>query len=90
MDTTIIKHRKTTEPYDVTKLMRSVYAACLAVRTPAGEAEITAKRVASELEAWMSKKPEITSHDIRVHAAGYLQKYNPHAAYTYKHHGVVH
>lgn len=90
MKTTIVKHHKTTESYDANKLMQSVYAACLAVRTPAGEAELTAKRVASQLEAWVQKKPEITSHDIRVHAADYLHTYNPHAAYTYKHHGIVH
>ena len=90
MNTSIVKQRKNTEPYDAIKLMRSIYAACLAVRTPAGEAEITAKRIATEIEAWMQKKSEVTSHDIRVRAAEYLEKYNPHAAYTYKHHGVVH
>ena len=90
METTIVKRHTKTEPYDDIKLMRSIYAACLAVRTPAGEAEITAKRVAKELEAWMHTKPEITSHDIRVHTAEYLQKYNAHAAYAYKHHGIVH
>ncbi len=90
MYTSIVKHNKTTEPYDDIKLMRSIYAACLAVHTPAGEAEITAKRVAKELEAWMHKKPEVTSHDIRIHTAQYLHTYNPHAAYAYKHHGIVH
>ena len=89
MKTTIIKHHKRTEPYDANKLMRSIYAACLAVRTPAGEAEITAKRVASQLEAWLLKKPEVTSHDIRIHAADHLHAYNPNAAYSYKHHGIV-
>ena len=90
MKVTIVKRHHTIEPYDANKLMRSVYAACLAVRTPAGEAEITAKRVASQLEAWMQKKLEVTSHDIRVHVADYLHAYNPHAAYIYKHHGIVH
>ena len=90
MHRTIVKRHKTTEPYDDIKLMRGIYAACLAVHTPAGEAEITAKRVAKELEAWLQKKPEVTSHDIRTHAAEYLHKYNPHAAYAYKHHGIVH
>jgi len=90
MHTTIVKRHKTTEQYDEIKLMRSIYAACLAVRTPAGEAEITAKRVAKELKAWLQKKPEVTSHDIRIHAAAFLQKYSTHAAYIYKHHGIVH
>lgn len=90
MTTTIVKHHGSTEPYDAIKLMRSVYAACLSVRTPAGEAELTAKRVAREVEHWIQKKPEVTSHDIRLQTAQYLHTYNPHAAYTYKHHGIVH
>lgn len=90
MHTTIIKRYKPSEPYDDIKLMHSIYAACLAVRTPAGEAEITAKRVAKELETWMRKKPEVTSRDIRIHAAQHLYTYNPHAAYAYKHHDIIH
>jgi transcriptional regulator NrdR family protein len=88
--TTIVKRHRTVEAYDEIKLMRSIYAACLAVRTPAGEAELTAKRIAKDLESWLQKKPEVTSHDIRTHAGTLLHTYNPHAAYTYKHHGTVH
>jgi transcriptional regulator NrdR family protein len=90
MHITIVKRHKHIEPYDEIKLMRSIYAACLAVRTPAGEAEITAKRVASDIKSWLQKKVEITSHDIRAHAAEDLNRYNPHAAYAYKHHGITH
>jgi transcriptional regulator NrdR family protein len=90
MKTTIVKRHHTTESYDADKFMRSVYAACLAVRTPSGEAEVTTRRIAKQLEAWMQKKTEVTSHDIRTRAAEYLNAYNPHAAYAYKHHGIVH
>ncbi len=90
MNTTIIKRTRTIEPYDDIKLMKSIYAACLAVRTPAGEAELTAKRVAKDLLPWLQKKQEVTSHDIRARASTLLHAYNPHAAYIYKHHGTIH
>lgn len=90
MNTTIVKRHRHIEPYDPHKVMRSIYMACLAVRAPAGEAEITAKRVEQDLALWARKKPEITSHDIRVHAAKLLHTYNPNAAYIYKHHGSIH
>jgi len=62
-----------TEPYDERKLYASVYAACLSVRTPAGEAELTADRVCRTVEPWLEDKSEVTSGDIRlhVHAASY-------------------
>jgi transcriptional regulator NrdR family protein len=90
MHITIIKHHHHIEPYDEQKLIRSIYASCLAVRTPAGEAEITAKRVTGEVGIWIQKKLELTSHDIRIQASNSLHKYNPHAAYLYKNHGIVH
>jgi transcriptional regulator NrdR family protein len=90
MNTTIVKRHRKVEPYDEIKLMRGIYAACLAVRTPAGEAELTAKRVAKDLLPWLQKKQEVTSHDIRSRAGQLLHTYNPHAAYIYKHHGTVH
>lgn len=90
MNTTIVKRHKRIEPYDSHKIMLSVYRACLAVRTPAGEAEITAKRVEHDLAQWVRKKPEITSHDIRTHVVALLHPYNPHAAFLYKHHDSIH
>jgi len=89
MNTAIVKRHKHIEPYDPIKLMRSIYSACLAVRTPAGEAEITAKRIEHDVALWARKKPEITSHDIRIRAAELLHTYNPHAAIVYKHHGII-
>ena len=89
MTTTIVKRHHHIEPYDERKLMRSIYAACLAARAPEGEAEITAKRVERDLYRWTHEKPEITSHDIRVHAAEILHRYNPHAATIYKHYGII-
>ena len=88
--TTIVKTGKRVEPYDQLKLFRSIYASCLSVRTPTGEAEVTAKRVCQDIAPWLNTKPEVTSHDIRIHAAKRLQTYNPSAADIYKHHGTIH
>ena len=88
--TTIVKRHGAIQPFDPEKLRLSLTAACLAVRTPAGEAEQTAGRVYRDIAPWLSGKPEITSHDIRVHAAEALRTYNPDAAYLYKHHGIIH
>lgn len=91
MSTTIVKRRsRHTEPYDQRKLYASIYAACLSVRTPAGEAELTAQHVCKDIVPWLYQKLEVTSHDIRAQAARHLHTYNPHAAYIYKHHGIIH
>jgi hypothetical protein len=91
MKTIIVKRRlHHSEPYDERKLYASIYAACLSVRTPTGEAELTADRVCTDMIPWLQKKPEVTSRDIRLHADIHLSVYNPHAAYLYKHHGIVH
>lgn len=77
------------EPYDERKLYASLYASCLSVRAPAGEAELTADRVCQDITPWLGKKPEITSTDIRHAAAQHLKVYNPHAAYIYLHHRIM-
>ncbi len=90
MQTIIVKRRPNhTEPYDERKVYASIYASCLAVRTPSGEAELTADRVCKDLVPWLSKKAEVTSKDIRLRAARHLEAYNVQAAYMYKHHGIL-
>jgi transcriptional regulator NrdR family protein len=83
------RHPNHPEPYDERKLYASIYASCLSVRAPVGEAELTAERVCKDLLPWIQKKSEITSKDIRAHASSHLTVYNPHAAYMYKHHGTL-
>ena len=78
-----------TEPYDERKLYASVYAACLCVRTPAGEAELTAERICRDVGPWIAAKTEVTSHDIRLKAAQALKVYNPDAAYMYERHRII-
>lgn len=90
MKATIVKRSPGhTEPYDERKLYASIYASCLSVRTPDGEAELTADRVTKDVIPWLSTKPEVTSADIRRKAAEHLTVYNPGAAYLYKHHRVI-
>lgn len=78
-----------TEPYDERKLYASIYAACLTLRTPAGEAELTADKVCRDIEPWLEHKSEVTSLDIRHHAAEQLKLYNPDAAYMYVRHRIA-
>lgn len=77
------------EPYDERKLYASIYASCLSVRTPVGEAELTAERICKDIDPWLISKEEITSSDIRRKAAEHLAVYNPHAAYMYKQHRQI-
>lgn len=78
-----------TEPYDERKLYASVYAACLSVRTPAGEAELTAEHMCKAINPWLSAKPEVTSSDIRHKINEFLHIYNPDAAYMYMRHRII-
>lgn len=78
-----------TEPYDERKLYASVYAACLSVRTPAGEAELTANCVCRDITPWLSHKTEVTSLDIRQQASSHLKVYSPDAAYMYRKHRLI-
>jgi transcriptional regulator NrdR family protein len=77
------------EPYDERKLYASIYAACLVMRTPVGEAEITAAKVCKDIQPWLQNKTEVTSTDIRHKAADHLKLYNPDAAYMYVRHRAM-
>ena len=77
------------EPYDEHKLHASIYASCLAVQTPLGEAEITAKKICEHVLAWLKGKAEVTSLDVRHRASEHLSVYNPDAAYVYLHHRIT-
>ncbi|HEU4715961.1 MAG TPA: hypothetical protein VFS14_03975 [Candidatus Saccharimonadales bacterium] len=81
--------RRPTESYDRSKLHASVLAACLSVRSPEGEAEMTAQKVCDMVEKWLAAKPEVTSADLRRKASEMLEKHHPEAAFLYKHHRLV-
>lgn len=81
--------KRPSETFTRGKLHASVYAACLSVRTPGGEAAMTAERVCDAVMLWCATKPEITSNDVRRVASGHLTKFHPEAAYLYTHHRLV-
>lgn len=86
----IVKRAGRSEEYDGRKLYASIFASCLSVRTPEGEAELVAGQVQKEVEKWLEKKHEVTAHDIRRQGAMHLEVYNPDAAYMYKNHRELH
>lgn len=81
--------RRPTESFDRGKLHASVRAALLSVRSPEGEAEMTAGYVCDAVILWLETKPEVTSADLRRKAAETLEQHHPEAAYLYKHHRLV-
>lgn len=81
--------RRPSERFDRDKLHASIQAACLSVRSPEGEAEMTANTVCDAVIVWLETKPEVTSADLRRKAAEALERHHPEAAYLYKHHRMV-
>jgi len=81
--------KRPSEAYMRDKLHASILAACLSVRSPEGEAEMTAKKVCLAVELWLATKPEVTSADLRRKASEALEKLHPEAAFLYKHHRLV-
>lgn len=81
-------HRQT-ESFDADKLLHSIRAACLSVRSPEGEAESAATNVTNAVIVWLDAKPTVTSHDIRRLASAHLQRYHPEAAYLYQNYRIV-
>lgn len=72
-----------TTSFEPQLLAQSVHEACMKAFGFAGEAELTALKVCKEVEDWLVNKEEVTSADIKRHAAAALRKYNPRAAYAY-------
>ena len=81
--------RRPSEGYTRDKLFRSIVAACLSVGSPIGSAETVAILVCTQVEEWLSQKPEITSHDLRRIAAKHLTVHHPEAAYLYEQHRIT-
>lgn len=87
--THVVKRKGHSELFAHHKLAASIHASCLSVRTPIGEAEVTAQRVVKDIIPWLEQKIEVTSADVRRKATEYLQVYNPDAAYMYEQYRVV-
>lgn len=82
----IVKRAGHNETYDSKKVYASVFAACLAVRSQANDAELIAGEVTKDVDRWVSDKQQISSHQIAQEAARSLRLYNADAAYLYEHH----
>ena len=83
------KGNRHTEAFAREKLHASIYAACLSVRSPEGQAVQLADHVCDVVLLWTTNKPVITSADIRRQAAKALATHHPEAAYLYQHHRVI-
>lgn len=83
------KGKRPSERFARDKLHASIVAACLSVRTPEGQAEITAKKVCDGVIIWLETKPEVTSDDIRRIASQHLERFHPEAAYLYQQHRIT-
>lgn len=77
------------ERFEREKLHNSIVSACLAVRSPQGQAELIAHNVCEAVIDWLQQRPEVTSQDIRTIATTHLKKYHPDAAYLYEQHHMI-
>lgn len=84
----IVKRSGHSETFDNRKLYASVYSACLSVHEHSGSAELIAKEICDDVEAWLADKAEVTSNDIRKRAGRILHDIQPDAAAVYTHHRV--
>jgi len=87
----IINHGNSRQPerFVREKLHNSIVAACLAVRSPEGQAEVIARAVCEAVIDWLQQRPEVTSQDIRTVATKHLKNYHPDAAYLYEQHHMI-
>ncbi|MCB9820251.1 hypothetical protein H6796_03060 [Candidatus Nomurabacteria bacterium] len=89
--TEVIKRNgsRNSEEFSTEKLCNSVSAACLAARTPEGEARQVADAVSAFVKEWSKDRHGVTSDDIRRIAHQGLSIFSPEAAYEYKNHKLV-
>ncbi len=88
--TEVIKNgKREPEIFDRIKLMQSITSTCLATHCPIGQAEESARSIATDIERWIDKRPEITSKDIRKKVADMLYIHQPEAAYLYKQRNIT-
>lgn len=81
--------KRDSEDFSRNKLHASVRAACLSVRSPEGEAEAIADKVCTTVIAWLQRRPEVTSQDLRRKAAETLAVFHKEAAYLYQNHRMI-
>lgn len=88
--TNVFKHNgQTSEEFSSEKLKKTVFAACLNVRSPEYSAKSTTDLVCNDVEKWLLTKEEVTSLDIKDKATEFLEKYHPEAAYIYNQYSLT-
>jgi hypothetical protein len=87
----VVKHGgyRPTESYNPSKLHASIVAACLSTRTPTSVADAIADYVCGAVAQWLTRRPEVTSTDLRIVAGKHLRHRHPDAAYYYEQHRMI-
>ncbi len=85
----VIKRDGHTETYDPTKTHASIYATLLATGEPHTQAQLITHRVVSSIDAWISNKHEVTTHDIRAEITRHLSIIRPQAGHVYAYHRIL-
>lgn len=81
---TQILSKKSIIDYDKNRLSRSVETAARSNQMPAGDAANLAQRVAERIDRWLTDKPEVTAHELRLQTAAALGNFDADAAYFYE------
>lgn len=83
----IVKRKpRPSEPFQRDKLHRAIYAACVSVRLPSGNAEQVTVSVCDAVVDWLEAREVATTRDIRKVAAKHLRTHHPDVAYIYEQH----
>ena len=80
---------RASEIFSRSKLHASVVLACKSIRTPDGQADITATQVVEAVVTWCQDHREITSADIRHQAGIVLERLHDEAGYIYQNHTLI-
>lgn len=78
------RHTGVTEVFSIDRLSTSLKNACRAVGLSDGVVHDTAHRVSSLTQAWLAKRQEATTDDIRRVAAQHLSVVSAEAGYLYQ------
>lgn len=82
----IIKESGGVEPYEPSKLLRSIKRTLISCQVERKKAEEQSKKITDDFSNWLKPKSEITSLDIRSKVTSMLIKYNKNAVILYKNH----
>ena len=82
----MVKRRGHLERFDERKLYASVFAACLSAQIPERDSEKISDSVCREVVRRISKKEEVSAHQIYKEAVESLRKKDKNAAFMYDSH----